>query len=279
LMRPGHNSVEAHPWVTYHRGAEDLTPVSLDDGSVVQLNANSQVSVRLTDTARQVTLDDGEAYFDVSPSPTKPFDVEAGTILVRAKGTAFTVRKEGDGIETAVERGAIEVGSTDPSHIANAATDSAPSQIKAGEVATIGPSGRLSVARLDPAELADRLAWANPPFIFRGVSLTKAVALFNRYNVRKLEVSGALGETLISGSYRLTEPDKFVESLKTLGIAHASGEYSWFPNESQRASASACASRESTASRCTYDAVLTASSYLPERRFYMDCGSRRSRRK
>jgi transmembrane sensor len=229
LMRSGRNSVEAHPWVTYHRGAEDLTPVALDDGSVVQLNANSQVRVRLTGTTREVTLDDGEAYFDVSPSPAKPFDVEAGTIVIHARDTAFTVRKEGGGIETAVKRGAVEVGSTDPSHTANAATDSAPSQIKAGEVATIGPSG-VSVAQLDPSELADRLAWANPPFYFRGMPLAKAVALFNRYNVHKLEVSGALGETLISGRYRLTEPDKFVESLENLGIARGIEESASLPD-------------------------------------------------
>jgi hypothetical protein len=52
---------------------------------------------------------------------------------------------------------------------------------------------------------------------------SNAVELFNRYNVRKLEMmGGGLDQIFVDGKFRLTEPEKFVEALEYLGVGHGS---------------------------------------------------------
>jgi len=223
--------VEAYPWTQYQRDTEQMDPVRLDDGSVAQLNNHSQMRVSLTQSERRIVLDDGEAFFDVSPDAARPFDVQAGIATVRAKGTAFSLRREDDGeIQATVKHGSIEVKPVaDPQRGTEAPAQ--PPEVKAGQVATIGPDGRLSVAEVGQTELADRLAWANPLYRLDGMTLQDAVKLFNRYNVRKLEVRDAgLGQIRVAGSFYLTEPEKFVDSLQKLGIGHVVQGVSSSPN-------------------------------------------------
>ena len=220
-IRPGDGQVAAHVWMPYTTGADRRSPVRLEDGSVVQLNAHSQARIRLTDAAREVALDMGEVYFDVSPEHARPFNVWAGSVLVQAKGTAFSVKKEDNGqVEATVKRGSVEVK---PATSLPAITGEAGQQVQKvgpGQAATIGPSGKVTVDRVDPAEMAHRLAWANRWIELNG-TLGEAVDQFNRYNARKLVILEAdLAETPVRGRFRVTEPDRFAESLNQVGIKH-----------------------------------------------------------
>jgi transmembrane sensor len=60
--------------------------VKLADGSTVHLNTRSKISVKLSDTEREVTLDDGEALFTVERDAQRPFTVHSGNLTVRALG-------------------------------------------------------------------------------------------------------------------------------------------------------------------------------------------------
>jgi ferric-dicitrate binding protein FerR (iron transport regulator) len=208
-------------WTRYETDVQLTAPVPLKDGSVAQMNTRAQMRVNLTGSVRQVVLDSGEVFFDVSPDASRPFDVKAGPVKIRAIGTAFSVRKNEDGqVEAAVRHGVVElepVKSPDDSSGASAQ----PPEVKPGQVATIDAAGKISVADVGREELARQLAWANPLRRFDGMTLQEAVDLFNQYNVRKLAVKDAeLARMRITGGYHLTEPEKFVESLQRMGINH-----------------------------------------------------------
>jgi transmembrane sensor len=67
--------------------------VQLQDGSVVVLAANSSLKYKsdyLNDSTRSVYLI-GEAFFDVTKNPYKPFIVHSNEILVKVLGTSFRV--------------------------------------------------------------------------------------------------------------------------------------------------------------------------------------------
>ena len=217
----GRGTAQAHRWVKIQRDQEPIAPVSLADGSVVLLSTHSQVRVNLSESERQVVLDNGEASFDVSPDASRAFDVEAGAVKVHALETAFSIKKGFDGqVETAVRRGSVEVESGGDSSLPSGASAQSP-KVQAGEVATIDSAGRLNVAKVDAAELAHRLAWANPIYPVNGMTLHEVVEQFNRYNVLKLEVPDTeLGKTHLTGRFYLTEPEKFVDALQQLGIDH-----------------------------------------------------------
>jgi len=66
----------------------------LPDSSLVTLNGGSSISypAAFGDKAREITLTDGEAYFDVKHDAAHPFIVHAGRTRTQVLGTVFSVR-------------------------------------------------------------------------------------------------------------------------------------------------------------------------------------------
>ncbi|HAQ49359.1 MAG TPA: hypothetical protein DCR37_09985, partial [Glaciecola sp.] len=82
---------------------------TLDDGSVLWLNSNSQVEVNYSSSKRKISLLKGEAHFDVVPDAERPFEVYAGNRMVKAVGTAFSVYRLDDRIEVMVTEGKVDL--------------------------------------------------------------------------------------------------------------------------------------------------------------------------
>lgn len=84
--------------------------VTLSDGSVVTLNANSQLRypIALNGDTREVELE-GEAFFEISKSD-KPFIVKCNGIQIRVYGTKFNVNGyNSDEIKTALISGSVGI--------------------------------------------------------------------------------------------------------------------------------------------------------------------------
>ena len=88
------------------------TRLTLPDGTKVWLNAGSKLSYPNTfgNALREVALT-GEAFFDVTKNPQKPFVIHTSKMDIRVLGTAFNVKCYPDEkkIETSLIRGSIEV--------------------------------------------------------------------------------------------------------------------------------------------------------------------------
>jgi transmembrane sensor len=63
--------------------------VRLADGSLAALNTDSQLDVAYSTGRRDLTLRQGEAWFQVAHNAARPFEVHVGPVHVRATGTAF----------------------------------------------------------------------------------------------------------------------------------------------------------------------------------------------
>jgi ferric-dicitrate binding protein FerR (iron transport regulator) len=65
----------------------------LSDGSIVWLNPKSKVIYphNFTSTLRKVQMQ-GEAFFDVTPDPKRPFIIYSGNVITRVWGTSFRIR-------------------------------------------------------------------------------------------------------------------------------------------------------------------------------------------
>ncbi len=70
------------------------TTIQFSDGSTVQLKQGGSIQFdkNFIGKERVVTLVAGEAFFDVTKNPEKPFIVFANDIVTRVLGTSFTVR-------------------------------------------------------------------------------------------------------------------------------------------------------------------------------------------
>lgn len=194
----------------------EFRQITLADGSVVQINTDSALTVRLRRSERDLTLLRGEATFAVAPDRSRPFIVVVGSTGVRAVGTVFNVQKADGSVEVLVTKGVVAVGPPQDvvaDHLVLAIVD-------AGQMATAA-SSRVTVESLDQEEIARRLAWHDGMLLFNGQSLADVAAQFNRYNERKLVIADpAVGRVRIGGYFRATDLDSFVRVLRErFGIA------------------------------------------------------------
>lgn len=88
--------------------------INLPDGSTVILNENSRVELSKNFSSnglREVHLY-GEAYFDVTHDPNKPFIVYAGKVKTTVLGTAFNIKESplSKTVTVTVTRGKVKVG-------------------------------------------------------------------------------------------------------------------------------------------------------------------------
>ncbi|MGE5502144.1 MAG: FecR family protein, partial [Ignavibacteriales bacterium] len=88
--------------------------VTLSDGSTVALDSNSRVRVHYTADARQLTLEKGQARFQVAHNRARPFSVTAGDRRVVATGTAFNIELLGKRVNVTLIEGSVVVATVSP---------------------------------------------------------------------------------------------------------------------------------------------------------------------
>jgi transmembrane sensor len=207
----------------YVTAAARQQQIALNDGSVVNLNVSSEVSVRLTANERRVTLASGQAHFAVAHDTARPFIVTAAGVSVRAVGTAFSVRVGETGVEVLVTEGKVEVTrdaiSTEAAIVAPAAATA--SRLVAGERAVI--TREVSVAnapieRVSAQSLSAAVRWHSQVMTFSDLPLREAVVLFNRRNETQLVLPDEkLGGQKIGGTFAADQVEAFVRLLEKDG--------------------------------------------------------------
>jgi transmembrane sensor len=203
---------QQYNWQTYETRIGVFSRIVLEDGSIVDLNTDSEVRVRLGAQRREVRLTRGEGRFQVAHDVNRPFVVAANDTAVRAVGTAFTVRlRDASQVEVVVAEGKVAIAAP------RVATQS---PLAAGESAVVQP-GSVSVSAMSPQALERKLAWTAGRLEFRGESLADAVAEFNRYNSRQIRLGHPSLATLrVGGNFKATDPESFAAALASAFNLH-----------------------------------------------------------
>jgi transmembrane sensor len=197
----------SHQGTSYRTAIGGIAAISMNDGSTVTLNTNSDIRVALNETERRVDLERGEAFFEVAKDPNRPFVVRIGDQRVIAVGTKFSVRREPNDVRVIVTEGRVRVEHSEPHQPADAAL------ISAGGVAVAGAAGVL-VQDKSLSDAEERLSWRQGIVVFRETLLSDAVAEFNRYNTRQIYIEDpALGSMRIGGHFRTRNAEGFVRLL------------------------------------------------------------------
>lgn len=204
----------------YATGAAAQGSMVLPDGSVMDLNTESDVLVRFTDEERRIVLNQGEGHFQVARDSKRPFIVTAGSVSVRAVGTAFNVRLAGDEVDVLVVEGKVELGRG--SAPAQAVFSGNAPLLVAGERTQVAGDTIMSssprIEKLDAQSIRGLLTWQNPLTDFVDVPLRDVVVRLNRRNATRLVVEDAeLGRRKIGGMIALDQADAFVRLLEQDG--------------------------------------------------------------
>ena len=105
--------LQSAPTVVYRTAPGEIRTVALEDGSKLQINGGSTLSVKLERGRRLVRMDQAEAVFDVAHDADRPFLIDVGESQVRVVGTAFNIRRSAQDTEISVLRGVVEVSDLD----------------------------------------------------------------------------------------------------------------------------------------------------------------------
>jgi transmembrane sensor len=196
------------PDATYATAIGEQRRVVLKDRTVVNLDTDTRLSVRMEGGRRAVTLEKGRAAFQVARDPERPFHVTAGDRKVIATEARFDVSRIDDRVVVLAETASIAVGSSGGR--AGGATE----YVSPGR--RVEYQGGRKVSE-DAPTLADATAWRDGRLSFNGDTLSSAVRQMNRYSPHLLVVADpSLAAEPISGVYRAGESRAFAESVAVL---------------------------------------------------------------
>ena len=179
------------PTTVYQTAKGERRVVTLDDGTRIDMNAGSRLSVRMGASARRVTMDDAEAVFDVAKNPRRPFLIDAGDRTVRVVGTQFDVRRR-DGVQSVtVRRGVVEV-------TPNGGADGRTYRLTVGQRLDHTEGARESTLRTATPD--ETMSWRTGRLIYRAEPLSNVVADLSRYSDKPLRLADArVGRLAFSG--------------------------------------------------------------------------------
>lgn len=204
------------PDATYATAVGEQRRVVLKDRTVVDLDTDTRLSVRMDGGRRAVTLEKGRAAFLVARDPERPFQVTAGNRRIIAAEARFDVSHIENRVVILAETASIAVGPS--AGLAAGATD----YVSAGR--RVEYQGDRKVSEDAPA-LADATAWRDGRLSFNGDTLASAVRQMNRYSPDLLIMADpSLAAEPISGVYRVGENRAFAESVAVLLSARIRAE-------------------------------------------------------
>ncbi|WP_439515128.1 FecR family protein [Oceanibaculum nanhaiense] len=193
----------------YTTGTAERRQVMLADSSQVELNTGSAIALDWSDNERRIRLLRGEAYFQVKPDSARPFIVETPQGEVRAVGTAFAVRRDGDRVRVTVTQGIVAAG---PKR-----GDMASLRLTAGQAVSFDKAMTLPVEKVDAQA---RTAWRQGQVVFRQRPLAEVLAALDRYRPGAiLLLDSALGQRPVTGAFDIDDTDKALAAIeKVLGL-------------------------------------------------------------
>lgn len=202
----------------YTTGIGERRSVKLADGSSVELDAQSELTVRFDSSKRELRLERGRARFDVAHE-TRPFVVQAGGGSVTARGTLFDViLGENKRVTVRLLRGAVDVERPNTGEASNA--------LRA--IARLAPGETLSFASISPVALDKTSSGSQlhplTPVVelssvreFDRALLSTVIAEANQGSATSIRIfDPSIGTLRVSGRFRIDDADQVAERLAAL---------------------------------------------------------------
>lgn len=205
----------------YRTATGERRTVVLSDGSMVTLNTETVVTTAFSFFRRTVTLREGEALFAVSHESRRPFEVKAGSRVVRDVGTQFVVRRQNERVTVTVVEGVVEV-----QRFAQTSPAQSWQLITAGEQVSYGLTGELS--SVGSVSLAATTAWLEGKVIFEDRPLAEVIQEVARYQRGEIRIlDPRIGTLKVSGVFGADDRTGFLNALERatpVVVSHVNGE-------------------------------------------------------
>lgn len=162
----------------YHTAKGERASIELSDGSHIELNTDTELSVQYTDSGRKVILNHGEALFTVIHNDEKPFTVTANNGVIQDIGTRFNVYQQPASVSVTVLEGEVSVSNNTSTH-----------NLKPNQQLDYDNNGQISpIMQVDVNNIT---AWQNKQLIFKAQPLSVVIEQLARYHDVQLQIADA----------------------------------------------------------------------------------------
>jgi transmembrane sensor len=183
-------------------GAIERRLMTLADGSKIELGPKSAIATDFSDKKRNVTLYEGEAWFEIAPDAARPFSVSVAGGAVTGLGAVFDISTNHARTEVTVAKERVRVASVGPSIM-----------VHEGEQSAFSP-GSAAVASY-PVEVDHVASWRRGKLIFDDKPLAEVVSILERYQRGYIViVDPALRARRISGVFDATKPMVAIQAIE-----------------------------------------------------------------
>lgn len=192
----------------YTTSTAEVRTLQLEDGSTVVLAPDSAIAIDYGASERRVGLLAGEAFFEVTTNPQRPFHVTADELEIRVLGTSFNVLKAGDEATVALQHGTVKV-------VRETASPPLSQALDVGEFVRVTATGDIVRGAMPPGQIA---AWRRGQLIAQDQPVGTVVDRLRRYFSGMIVLADRqLADRSVTGVYNLAEP---VEALGAIARAH-----------------------------------------------------------
>ena len=196
--------------ITYRTEIGDTQKITLTDGSRLEMNGHSSVTVCFNRWRRKVDLPEGEVFFQVTYNPQTPFEVRSHQGMVRVLGTSFHMRSRNGRVSVDVENGRVQI-ITDPER--NSGILGRGVIIKGGQGVNYNWSGRMD--RMRVARLDEVSAWRKGKIVFRSRRLSEVLKELEHYHRVSLKLPDKeLWNSRFTGTFDSHDLDEILEAIK-----------------------------------------------------------------
>ncbi len=184
----------------------ELRQITLADGSLIELNSDTELAVHYSWLGRSLELVRGEALFSVAPGKWRPFEVSAGGGKLRDIGTRFDVAVGPSANRISVLEGAIDL---------SLPATGEQRQTGAGQMMTYNAATVLSEPAA--ADVKNFAVWRNRKLIFRNTQLSEVAKELERYHpVHVRLVDPSLNNLTLGGVFDNNDLDRFLSTLEAV---------------------------------------------------------------
>ncbi|WP_443747951.1 FecR family protein [Asticcacaulis solisilvae] len=192
------------PTTTYATAKGQKQSITLADGSVLMLNTDTRVSVRMEDKRRAVVLERGEVALRVVHDEKHPFIVDTGDVRLTDIGTEFNVLRQAGAVRVTVREGAVS--------LAPQGSGADVLMLRAGDTG-MHTDGDTS-SRVTHGDPQTAFAWQTSHAIYKDQALSDVVADLNRYYDKPIVVDDATGKLRLTAILTLDSESSVVGRLE-----------------------------------------------------------------
>jgi len=192
--------------VNLNTGISETKEYQLPDGSKVWLNQSSKLIYpeSFTNNIREVFLE-GEAFFDITSDPNKPFIIHANNTMTRVVGTSFGVRaiKDADEVVVTVSTGIVNFSTGGKSQQV---------ELKQGEQGVCKPEEQELKRNINPDP--NSLAWKTKILVFKQSSLSEVAKVIENAYQTPITIDNSIAGLQLTSTFEQLSLEEIIQILE-----------------------------------------------------------------